>query len=138
MEHHSAFPAPLRRLRDLELMGKWIITFPPIIETRVWGIPKMNEGNAAAQLPRWQSHKIVSGDKIVEIRQVDTASRTGMYDSGHRWVLACGVTLQVTLDLAARPGPQNPLGGYYVLYENGFESWSPAEAFEKGYTRIGE
>lgn len=28
------------------------------------------------------------------------------------------------------------VGGYYVVYEDGYESWSPAEAFEKGYTLI--
>lgn len=27
-------------------------------------------------------------------------------------------------------------GGYYVVYANGFTSFSPAEAFEDGYTRI--
>ena len=27
-------------------------------------------------------------------------------------------------------------GGYYVQYEGGYESYSPAEAFESGYTRI--
>lgn len=30
----------------------------------------------------------------------------------------------------------NPqIGGYYVLYPDGYESWSPAEAFEAGYHR---
>lgn len=27
-------------------------------------------------------------------------------------------------------------GGYYVVYDDGYKSFSPAEAFEKGYTRI--
>lgn len=27
-------------------------------------------------------------------------------------------------------------GGYYVLYEDGYESFSPAAAFEEGYARI--
>lgn len=27
-------------------------------------------------------------------------------------------------------------GGYYVRYEDGYESYSPPEAFEAGYTRI--
>jgi hypothetical protein len=27
-------------------------------------------------------------------------------------------------------------GGYYVVYEDGYKSFSPAEAFESGYTRI--
>lgn len=31
----------------------------------------------------------------------------------------------------------NPtVGGYYVLYEDGYESFSPAEAFENGYKEI--
>lgn len=28
-------------------------------------------------------------------------------------------------------------GGYYITYEDGYESYSPAAAFEEGYTRIG-
>ena len=31
---------------------------------------------------------------------------------------------------AAKPG------GYYVRYPDGYESWSPAEAFEDGYTLV--
>ena len=27
-------------------------------------------------------------------------------------------------------------GGYYVVYADGYKSFSPAEAFEDGYTRI--
>jgi hypothetical protein len=27
-------------------------------------------------------------------------------------------------------------GGYYVLYADGYESFSPAAAFEEGYTRV--
>lgn len=27
-------------------------------------------------------------------------------------------------------------GGYYVVYEDGYKSYSPAKAFEDGYTRI--
>lgn len=33
-----------------------------------------------------------------------------------------------------RPQP----GGYYVLYDDGYQSWSPAEAFENGYTSMYE
>lgn len=31
---------------------------------------------------------------------------------------------------------QPHIGGYYVRYADGYESFSPAEAFEQGYTRI--
>jgi hypothetical protein len=27
-------------------------------------------------------------------------------------------------------------GGYFVVYEDGYKSFSPAEAFESGYSRI--
>lgn len=31
---------------------------------------------------------------------------------------------------------QDVVGGYYVVYEDDYKSWSPAEAFEKGYTQM--
>lgn len=27
------------------------------------------------------------------------------------------------------------VGGYYVVYNDGYKSWSPAQAFEEGYTK---
>jgi len=27
-------------------------------------------------------------------------------------------------------------GGYFVVYDDGYQSYSPAKAFEEGYTRI--
>ena len=82
------------------------------------------------QLPRWQSHKIVHGDKIVAA--VDESPSM----NGH-WTLLCGASVLVDLKLAHRvPEGVNPVGGYYVRYNDNFESWSPAEAFEKGYTRL--
>ena len=34
------------------------------------------------------------------------------------------------------PSTTPHVGGYYVLYEDGYESFSPAKAFEEGYTRF--
>jgi hypothetical protein len=31
--------------------------------------------------------------------------------------------------------PPQP-GGYFVVYKDGYKSFSPAKAFEEGYTRI--
>lgn len=31
---------------------------------------------------------------------------------------------------------QPQIGGYYVKYADGYESFSPAEAFESGYTKV--
>ena len=31
----------------------------------------------------------------------------------------------------------NPVaGGYYVVYKDGYKSWSPAKAFEDGYSKL--
>jgi hypothetical protein len=86
---------------------------------------KMSENTV--QLPRWQSHKIVAADKIVHV----------LFSRGFpdRWELACGVIVGVSEDLKMR-GDEFPVGGYYIRYEDGFESWSPMKAFEEGYTRL--
>lgn len=35
-------------------------------------------------------------------------------------------------------GADTLIGGYFVRYADGYTSWSPAEAFEKGYTKDGK
>lgn len=78
------------------------------------------------QLPHWKSHKVVAADKIIKV-----------WHNGTRWDLACGATIKISDELRNRV-PQGVAagGGYYVRYEDGFESWSPADAFEKGYRRL--
>lgn len=87
------------------------------------------------ELPRWRSHKVVAADEIVTVAAVTRTPDGG----GHReeWVLKCGAKIQAMGSLRSRvPAGTNACGGYYVRYEDGFESWSPARAFEDGYTRI--
>jgi hypothetical protein len=87
-------------------------------------------------LPRWQSHKIVEGDRITEVLNVPEAGG----DVTRRWRLACGIVVDVSHALAARVSPNvySATDGYYVLYEDGYESWSPAKAFEEGYSRLAD
>jgi hypothetical protein len=79
-------------------------------------------------IPRWQSHKCVTADRIV-LADYDV----GTYDVVLR--LACGVIVRPKRQLETNGAPV--IGGYYLLYDDGYESWSPAAAFENGYTRIG-
>jgi hypothetical protein len=90
------------------------------------------------QLPRWQSHKIVEADKIVGIETRSVLQEAAVEgDTYSVWVLAGGARVFVTHTLFARvPEGVDPIWGYFVQYEDGFRSWSPAEAFEKGYTRL--
>jgi hypothetical protein len=75
-------------------------------------------------LPRYRCHKAVREDKII-------ASGT------MHWSLACGGSVILSMELRGRvPEHVDPVGGYYVLYDDGFESWSPAKAFEDGYTKL--
>ncbi len=91
-------------------------------------------------LPEWQSHKIVRADKIVRV-----IHNGGDYSSGH--IEENSATVIQALELACGavvgPLPENffargypAFGDYYVVYEDGYVSWSPAKAFEDGYTRI--
>ena len=86
------------------------------------------------ELPRYRSHKNVSAVKILEIRSTATleqASDGSAYlvptEEGYGRIL-------VTREFMLRHEPE--VGGYYVQYEDGYESYSPAKAFEDGYTRI--
>lgn len=89
---------------------------------------------AVVQLPRWRSYKNVYADKIVEILSRENFSTDKL---NCEWILACGGRIHVTRDhpdLLARGVPV--VGDYFVQYEDGYVSWSPAKAFEDGYMRI--
>jgi hypothetical protein len=85
-----------------------------------------------SELPRWQSHKIVQGARITGV------SEGSLPDVLFVWHLEGGFSIEVDEDLARRipRGVFSPTGGYLVIYEDGYRSWSPAEAFEAGYTKI--
>lgn len=84
-------------------------------------------------LPRYRCHKVVEAMKITRVVEHTIEGRMRwmlLDDEGHR--------VDVGADWMERlPGPfDSPLGGYYVRYKDGYESWSPASEFEDGYTRI--
>jgi hypothetical protein len=76
-------------------------------------------------LPRWKCHKEVGADKIVRIEPSTT---------GATLHLEGGAIANVNLLWQDRHRPQ--VGGYYVVYNDDYSSFSPAQAFEEGYTRI--
>jgi hypothetical protein len=77
------------------------------------------------QLPQWKCHKIVGAAKIIKIMVMETGATSIALDNGES-VIADDAYLK------HRP----VAGGYFVEYEDGYVSYSPAEAFEKGYTRL--
>ncbi len=41
---------------------------------------------------------------------------------------------KVDADFVSKHRPK--VGGYYVVYKDGYKSFSPADAFEDGYTKL--
>lgn len=64
-----------------------------------------------------------------EVRLPKTANIGVIYPEDESLMPLC-----VSMDYINKHTPKE--GGYYVRYEDGYESWSPAAVFEKGYVEI--
>jgi hypothetical protein len=139
---------------------------------------QMQGCGAAAEMPRYKSHKHVWALKIKSILLANPQHCTYVYKGG----AVCGYKADEPMhngtssdkvpvngrhdfkpDVPSKPGEEfvggfiipeeegfaaipitfeylrkhNPqAGGYYVVYADGYKSWSPAKAFEEGYTRV--
>lgn len=115
------------------------------------------------EMPRWKCHKVVHALKIKILDPINAPAFASVVCRGALALgSACG-TCERCKWYASNPGvmlggafvtPEEPryagfqvpreyvekhkpiVGGYYVIYEDGYKSFSPAEAFESGYTRI--
>lgn len=95
-------------------------------------------GGAGAPMPRYRCHKEVWALKIANI---EVRVETGEFIKGETKILGATVTpadagyapFEVDSGYMAKHKPQ--IGGYYVVYADGYKSYSPAKAFEEGYTR---
>ncbi|MGE0289322.1 MAG: hypothetical protein AB7I42_24185 [Bradyrhizobium sp.] len=96
-------------------------------------MPETAEVQTAPKLPRYKSHKEVHAIKIekIESRMDGTALVHAFPDRNGRPTCA---PIEVPAGWVAKHNPSP--GGYLVIYEGGYQSWSPADAFESGYTRI--
>lgn len=81
----------------------------------------------------YQSIKTVKAAKITDII-VDSDPRSPLGRSGQ--LITDSGCIAVYGDYLFHHKPQ--VGGYYVQYADGYESYSPASAFEKGYFLMGE
>ena len=84
--------------------------------------------NAEREMPKYQCHKQVWALKIAGI----VIDQHGMVyfqpaEAGYDKV-------PLTPEYFAKHKPE--VGGYYVVYDDGYKSYSPAAAFEGGYKRI--
>jgi len=91
-------------------------------------------------LPRYKCHKEVGALKIAEIdydlyhaakegRPTDGSAMIIPADNGHS-------PFRVDREYIHKHKPMS--GGYYVVYEDGYVSYSSAKAFESGYSKVKE
>ena len=79
-------------------------------------------------MEKYQSYKVVEAFRILRIYEIGETDG----NPEHVALVAGETEVLVGTDYMVRHEPK--VGGYYVLYPDGYESWSPAEAFEGGYT----
>jgi hypothetical protein len=79
-------------------------------------------------MPRYKCHKEVYALKIARISYENIATATiHPAEEGY-------APFEVDADYLKRHKPVP--GGYFVVYSDGYRSFSPSEAFESGYTRV--
>lgn len=83
----------------------------------------------SSPIPLYRSHKLVRGFKVGEVKLDEEKIFLVPEDP----LLS---SVEVTSDYLNKHDPQP--GGYFVLYEDGYMSWSPAATFEKGNARVPE
>jgi len=94
------------------------------------------ESRAQSELPRYKSHKEVWALKIKNIKlDKHEAQETNRETDGSAMITPEEEGYAPFKVDHAYMTKHNPLiGGYYVVYKDGYKSFSPAEAFEEGYT----
>lgn len=103
--------------------------------------------SVGAQLPRYRCHKEVYAVKIkavekrvttiAELDRILSETPTDGDDIGGyiQPVEESGIgVISVSSEFMRKHNPE--AGGYFVVYQDGYRSFSPAAAFEEGYTRI--
>ena len=82
--------------------------------------------NASAEMPKYKCHKEVWALKIEELHSSEDGS--AMLVPAERGFAG----IRVPPEYVAKHKPE--AGGYYVVYSDGYRSFSPAKAFEDGYS----
>ena len=93
------------------------------------------DGQVSGEMPKYKCHKEVWALKIAKIvrdgegedRETDGSAMITPVEEGY-------APFRVEHEYMHKHNPE--VGGYYVVYQDGYRSYSPAEAFESGYTKI--
>lgn len=89
-----------------------------------------NESQVSAEMPRYKCHK--------EVHALEIGSLT-VHPDGHGTIHPRDdhfAPFDVSAEWMGRCKTNTGDTGYYVVYADGYKSWSPSEAFREGYTEI--
>lgn len=94
--------------------------------------------NDSMEMPKYRCHKEVWGLKIAKIeKDSDLAKETDRETDGSAMITPSKQGYApFKVDHAYMVKHKPFVGGYYVVYEGGYKSFSPADAFESGYSLI--
>lgn len=91
-------------------------------------------GQSQQEMPKYRCHKEVHALKIKGIDFDADMGQEGAHIASIIPVEEGYGPVRINQAYLDKHKPQ--AGGYYVVYEGGYLSWSPAEAFESGYKLI--
>ncbi len=104
----------------------------------------VDEPGPTVEMPRYKCHKEVWALKIKQVikhAHPDPLFNDAMFEASpefqgaHLFFEDAGYgPVPVEANWYRKHNPE--AGGYYVLYKDGYRSFSPADAFEEGYTRV--
>lgn len=100
----------------------------------------MHENQSPVPLPRYRCHKVVEAAKITSVlmQLADDGAPSHVRESaGCRWLTLEGVKDAVEVTAEWYDSHKVQPGGYFVRYADGYTSFSPAAAFEEGYSPVG-
>ena len=97
----------------------------------------MSEGHASRQMPRYKCHKEVWALKIEHVAYDIRGDGSAVITPSDEGYGLFEVDAEYVNKHLKNRDPKNgqTIGGYYVVYDDGYKSFSPAKAFEEGYTR---
>jgi hypothetical protein len=89
------------------------------------------------EMPRYKCHKEVWALKILRVEHDYESRGANEETDGTAKLLPAEAgygAIKVDADFVSKHKPF--AGGYYVVYSDGYKSFSPSAAFEQGYTKI--
>jgi hypothetical protein len=94
-----------------------------------------SEPQDGREMPRYNCHKQVWALKIAKIVRDGEGENRETDGSAFIYPAEAGYApFRVDSEFMRKHGPKE--GGYYVVYKDGYKSFSPAQAFEEGYTLV--